>query len=47
MLVKIKPLDKERWHGKTGKESFTQPTKIKALYDVSTGRYATGLKEKD
>jgi len=47
MLIKIKPIEKTRWHGKEGKESFSQPSKIKALYDPTNGRYATGLSEKD
>lgn len=47
MLVKIKPIEVEKWHGKSGKESFGQPLKLKALYNKKTGRYSTGLKEED
>lgn len=46
-LVEIRPLDIPRWHGKQGKEAFTQPHTIEALYDHSTGGYATGLSEKE
>lgn len=46
MLVKIKPLPRQKWHGKEGIEDFSQPVSIRALYDVDTGRYATGLDDK-
>ena len=45
--VIIKPLPIKRWHGKEGKEDFRRPVKIRALVDPKTGRYATGLTEKD
>ena len=44
-LVEIRPLDIPRWHGKEGKEAFTQPHIIEALYDHELGGYATGLTE--
>lgn len=47
MLVKIKPIERERWHGKTNNESFTQPIKLKALVNVKTGKYDTGLSDED
>lgn len=43
MLVEIKPIEVKRWHGKTGKESFTRPKKIQALIDPETMQYKTGL----
>lgn len=43
MLVEIKPIEVKRWHGKTGKESFTRPKKIQALIDPETMQYCTGL----
>lgn len=43
MLVEVRPLPEKKWHGKKGKESFAQPKTIEALYDVNTGKYATGL----
>ncbi len=45
MIVKIKPIDRKKWHGKKGKESFSQPIGIQALYDSETGLYATGLSD--
>jgi hypothetical protein len=41
--VEIRPLDIPKWHGKSNEESFTQPHTIEALYDHTTGGYATGL----
>jgi len=43
MLIEVKPIETKKWHGKAGKESFTQPKVIEVLYDVRTGKYATGL----
>lgn len=47
MLVKIKPRDLEKWHGKKGLDSFAQTVSVKALYDTDTGTYATGLSNKE
>lgn len=47
MIVEVRPLPIKRWHGKDEKESFTQPKTIEALYDSNTGKYATGLTEKE
>lgn len=41
--VEVRPLPIVRWHGKKGKESFTQSKVVEVLRDPSTGRYATGL----
>ena len=46
-LVEIRPIEKKKWHGKDGKESFTQPITIRVLYDHATGAYATGLTDKE
>jgi hypothetical protein len=43
MKVEVRPLDIPKWHGKRNKESFSQPHIIEALYDPTTGGYATGL----
>ena len=43
MLVEVRPIASKKWHGKEGKDSFTQPKGIEVLYDVSMGCYATGL----
>lgn len=45
-LVEIRPIEINKWHGMTGKESFAQPITIRVLYDHATGAYATGLTEK-
>jgi len=43
MLIEIRPIEIKKWHGKTGKESFTRPKKIQALINGDTMQYATGL----
>lgn len=43
MLVEVRPLPEKKWHGKKGKDSFAQPKGVEVLYDVATGKYATGL----
>lgn len=45
MQVEVKPIEGRKWHGKKGKESFTMPKVVEALYDAKTGRLATGLTE--
>lgn len=47
MIVEVKPLPVLKWHGKKGKESFTQSKKSEVLYDPDTGKYATGLTEEE
>jgi len=47
MKIEVRPLDIQRWHGKSGKDAFTQPHTIEALYDHSQGGYATGLTEEE
>ena len=46
-LVEIRPIEKKKWHGKDGKESFTQPITIRVLYDHASGAYATGLTDEE
>lgn len=41
--IEVRPLDRKQWHGKKGKENFSRPKAIEALYDDETGMYATGL----
>jgi len=43
MKIVIKPLPRNRWHDKKGKESFTRPIRLNALADPDTMKYATGL----
>lgn len=47
MRVEIRPIEKKRWHGKTGKESFTRPKTIEALVNADSMKYNTGLSEND
>ena len=47
MLVEVRPVEKKKWHGKEGNENFTQPMILECLYDIQTGKYATGLNEKE
>jgi hypothetical protein len=46
-IVEIKPIEREKWHGYTGKKSFARPVIIEALVSVETGQYATGLTEEE
>ena len=43
MLVEIRPLPREKWHGKDGKEDFSQDQSSEILVDPETMKYATGL----
>ena len=45
--VEIRPLPIKKWHGKEGKEDFSQPKVIEVLYDVEKACYATGLSEEE
>ena len=45
--LEIRPIEKRRWHGKSGSESFKRPHKIKALVNASTMEYDTGLTPED
>lgn len=41
--IEVRPIERVRWHGKTGKESFKRPVTIMALVNSRTGKYDTGL----
>ncbi len=45
--IEVRPLDRLKWHGKKGKESFAQPHTIQALVDPSTMEYAVDLSEEE
>jgi len=47
MLVEVRPVEGKKWHGKVGKDSFTQAKGIEVLLDSATGKYATGLSVED
>lgn len=46
-IVQVKPIKRDRWHGKSGKESFSRPVKIDASVDPSTGKYAVKLTDEE
>lgn len=46
-IVEVKPIEKERWHGKSGADSFSSPKTIEALVSLKTMKYSTGLSEED
>lgn len=46
-IVEVRPIEKERWHNKKGKEAFKRPVTIEALVSINTGKYATGLSDED
>jgi hypothetical protein len=43
MIIQVKPIEIKKWHGKTGKESFTRTKIIQALVDPNSMTYCTGL----
>lgn len=42
-LIEVRPIEKEKWHGKKGKDSFARPVVVEALVNVRTNLYDTGL----
>lgn len=46
-LVEVKPIERERWHGKKGKEGFTRPLTLEALVSLNTNQFSTGLTKED
>ena len=46
-LLEIRPIEKVKWHKKSGKESFTRPIRLHALVDPFLMQYETGLTEKE
>jgi len=47
MIVEVRPLPLKKWHGKEGKDDFSQGIIIDILVDPTTRKYATGLTEED
>jgi hypothetical protein len=43
MKIEVKPLERSKWHGKKGAESFTRDKTLNVLVDGETRQYATGL----
>lgn len=46
-IVEVRPIEKESWHNKKGKDAFKRPVTIEALVSVNTGQFATGLSVED
>lgn len=46
-IVEVRPLPTEKWHGKKGREAFSQAKTIQVLYNHKTGKYDTGLTEQE
>lgn len=46
-LIEVRPIEREKWHGLKGKDSFARPVVVEALVNVRTSRYDTGLSEED
>lgn len=46
-IVSVKPIEREKWHKKTGKDSFARPITLEALVNINTGNYDTGLTPDD
>lgn len=43
MKIEVRPIQEKKWHGHTGKNSFTRPKTLNVLIDRETRQYATGL----
>lgn len=43
MNIEVKPIEVKKWHGKTGKDSFTAPKILRALVDGDSRQYSSGL----
>jgi len=46
-IVEVRPIEKEKWHKKEGKDAFQRPVTLEALVSATTGKYATGLTKED
>jgi len=46
-IVEVRPIERERWHKKQGKDSFARPITLEAPVSATTGQYATGLTDED
>ena len=47
MLIEVRTLPIKKWHGKEGVESFARPKVLEVLINPNTGKYNTGLSEKE
>lgn len=46
-IVEVRPIERERWHGKKGKDALARPITLDAPLSIETGQYATGLSQED
>ena len=46
-IIIVKPIEKEKWHNKSGREDFARPVVIEALVGMQSGLYSTGLTTED
>lgn len=46
-IVEVRPIEKEKWHNRKGKDSFARPITIEPLVSLRTGQYSTGLTEEE
>lgn len=42
-IVEVRPIERERWHKKKGKDAFARPVTLEAPVSLRTGKLATGL----
>jgi hypothetical protein len=45
-IVEVKPIERDTWHGKRGKDSFKRPVTIEALVNPNTGKYSVAISDK-
>ena len=46
-IIEVRPIEIDRWHGKSSREFPSRPITIEAFVDPSTSKYATGLTDED
>ena len=46
-IVELRPLPSEKWHGKKGKDNFSQDHSTEILVDSKSRKYATGLTQEE
>ena len=46
-IVELRPIETKKWHGKEGKDAFTQDHSSQVLYNSKTGKLDTGLTEEE
>lgn len=47
MNIEVRPIARDKWHEKKGKEDFARPIKIQALVDPKTMQYSVALTEEE